>query len=90
MLHTLVSVRRSKISIFPARLPKPAKAIIRPWGLKEMKLCGEAPKSWRERTRWSNNTVLAGISVYGRQKIRFVKRPSIGTHTHKRHQIPLN
>jgi len=29
-----------------------------------MKLCGEAPKSCRGRTRWSNSTVLAGISIY--------------------------
>ena len=43
--HTLLRVRRSKISSFPARLPNPASATSRPCGLKDMKLWGDDPKS---------------------------------------------
>lgn len=62
MVQTLEKVGRSKMSVLQARLPNPARAMSRPCGVKGMKLCEEALKSYIVRTRRSKSMVFAGLT----------------------------
>ena len=90
MEQTLVNDRRSKMSIFPARLPNPAKATSLPGGLKEIKLKGWDPKSAVTLTRWSNKTALDGISAERMSKDADKLANMNSTYSHKQLRTPLS
>lgn len=54
--------RRSNTLMGPDMFPKPARAIKRPCGLKEIKFCGAVPKSWMILTWLSKRTALVGVT----------------------------